>query len=99
MMKMEKRTPHPGPPHEPGRSAGFPACGFTGLSSPVFRNLGTGDWKPNVGLRVARTRRLESLRYSTTAAPVQGFKARMLRGNLSPLRGEGSHGSQFLKRF
>jgi hypothetical protein len=54
-------------PHEPVGSAGFPACGFTGLSSPVsevFRfAAGTGDWK------VARTRRLESLRYSTAAAP------------------------------
>jgi hypothetical protein len=28
---------------------------------------GTGDWKPNVGLRVARTRRLESLRYLRNA--------------------------------
>ena len=34
---------------------GFPACGFTGLSSPVF--VVPGDWK------VALTRRLESLRY------------------------------------
>ena len=38
------------------RSADIPVCGFTGLSSPVFRE--TGDWK------VARTRRLESLRYT-----------------------------------
>jgi hypothetical protein len=37
-----------------GRSAGFPACGLTGLSSPVS---GAGDWK------VARTRRQECLRY------------------------------------
>ena len=37
------------------RSADILVCGFTGLSSPVF--LGMGDWK------VARTRRLESLRY------------------------------------
>jgi len=33
--------------------AGFPACQFTGLSSPVFG--GTGNWK------VAQTRRLENL--------------------------------------
>jgi len=40
-------------------SADIPVCGFTGLSSPVFpySRAGTGDWK------VARTRRLESLRY------------------------------------
>ena len=34
---------------------GWKACGFTGLSSPGF--LVPGDWK------VARTCRLESLRY------------------------------------
>jgi hypothetical protein len=38
--------------------AGFPACRFTGLSSPVSE---TGDWK------VARTRRLESLPYILSA--------------------------------
>ncbi len=37
------------------RNAGYPACGFTGLSSPVPPE--SGDWK------VALTRRLESLRY------------------------------------
>ena len=37
-------------------SADILVCGFQGLSSPVLE-LGTGDWK------VARTRRLESLRY------------------------------------
>jgi hypothetical protein len=36
------------------RRAGFPACRFAGLSSPVFR---TGDWK------VARTGRQECLPY------------------------------------
>ena len=65
--------------HESGCNAGFPACGFTGLSSPVFRDLGTGDWK------VARTRRLESLRYSTTVAPVHGFHAQnLVRGIITP---------------
>jgi 8-oxo-dGTP diphosphatase len=48
------------------RNADFPVCGFTGLSSPVHlrsreivpgARRNEGDWK------VARTRRLESLRY------------------------------------
>ncbi|MGC3960721.1 MAG: hypothetical protein QM813_23135 [Verrucomicrobiota bacterium] len=46
-------------------SADIPVRRFTGLSSPVFHldsafvlHVRTGDWK------VARTRRLESLRYS-----------------------------------
>jgi len=38
-----------------GRRARFPACRFTGLSSPVC--VGTGNWK------VALTGRLESLPY------------------------------------
>jgi len=40
----------------------FLSAGSRDFPVPCFR-AGTGDWKPNVGLRVARTRRLESLRY------------------------------------
>jgi hypothetical protein len=54
----------------------------------VFRDSGTGDWK------VARTRRLESLRYSIAAAPVQGFNARFyFRGILSPRERAGVRGN------
>ena len=42
-LKIQRRR-------NPVRRAGFPACWFTGLSSPVFPK---GDWK------VARTRRQE----------------------------------------
>lgn len=38
------------------------SAGSRDFPVPWFRS-GTGDWKPNVGLRVARTCRLESLRY------------------------------------
>jgi hypothetical protein len=41
----------------------FQSAGSRDFLVPCSEDLGTGDWKPNVGLRVARTHRLESLRY------------------------------------
>ncbi len=41
-------------------SADILVCGFAGHSCPVFHPYESGDWK------VARTRRLESLRYIIT---------------------------------
>ena len=65
-MHAEKRNE---PAHEPEGRAGFPVCRFTGLSQ-VHRTFQsgaaeTGDWK------VARTRRLESLRYVLASKCVQ----------------------------
>ena len=44
-------------------SADILVCGFAGHSCPVFHPYESGDWK------VARTRRLESLRYIITVNP------------------------------
>jgi hypothetical protein len=61
-MKKEKVQVALAEPRSRPCSADILVCGFWGLSCPVFLFLETGDWK------VARTRRLESLRYGGVIA-------------------------------
>src|SRR5208282_5010474 len=46
----------------------FQPAGSRDFPVPFFWS-GTGDWKPNVGLRVTRTRRQECLRYVAWRRP------------------------------
>src|SRR5437773_12554117 len=41
--------------HEPACSAGFPACGFTGLSSPVDQERATGKSPEPAGSKACAT--------------------------------------------
>src|SRR5206468_11873090 len=41
--------------HEPACSAGFPACGFTGLSSPVAQERATGKSPEPAGSKACAT--------------------------------------------
>src|SRR2546427_7688211 len=41
--------------HEPACSAGFPACGFTGLSSPVDKERATGKSPEPAGSKACAT--------------------------------------------
>ncbi len=55
-------------------SAGFPACGFTELSSSAMvSEVRTGDWK------VPRTRRQECLRYAAKQIPASARAERTAR--------------------
>ena len=78
----------------PNCSAGFPACGFTGLSSPVVRFWGwwTADCKPNVRQRVTRTRRQCCLlpnpnRVSPSPSPDRGLSQSAARHKPKPAQG------------
>src|SRR6266516_1072426 len=55
--RSEHNVPHDviSPLHEPACSAGFPACGFTGLSSPVDQERATGKSPGPAGSKACAT--------------------------------------------
>src|SRR6266480_1390063 len=87
--------------HEPTCSAGFPACGFTGLSSPVDQERATGKSPEPPGSKACATnppRFMVPMRdkyaVGATHEPERRPPARPVLGAYYPARAESSVGER-----